>query len=272
MSLRAANFPYSIQFRRLRRYTVPMKATLATNVMPVLAIIPARGGSKGVPGKNVRPIAGLPLIAHSIRLAQLCEQVTRCIVSTDSEEIAAVGRVYGAEVPFLRPAELAQDDTPMWPVLRHALKEMETREQRLYGSVLLLSPASPSRLPEDVDAAIQILKEDEQAVGVVAASRPTFNPRWTCVDIAEDGYIRQSFPDGNLYASRQQVPPTYRINGSLYLWRRDHLANAEAPDYYRAAHRMLELPEERTIDIDTERDFRLAELMLKDGMIRFPWL
>jgi N-acylneuraminate cytidylyltransferase len=241
-------------------------------IQPMLAVIPARAGSNGVPGKNIRPLAGLPLIGHSIRLAKLCGEIAKCIVSTDSEEIAAVAREYGAEVPFLRPAELARDDTPMWPVLRHALGEMESRDHRRYGSVLLLSPASPSRMPEDVSKAVQLLEEDDQTVGVVAVSMPSFNPRWACVDMANDGYMRQSFPDGNAYARRQDVPAIYRINGALYLWRRDHVAESEAPRYYEKQHRILEIPESRVIDIDSLHDFRLAELMLQDGMIRFPWL
>jgi CMP-N,N'-diacetyllegionaminic acid synthase len=242
------------------------------SVHPVLAVIPARGGSRGLPNKNIAILAGLPLIAHSIRLSQLCTEITSCIVSTDSNEIAAVARDYGAEIPFLRPAELAQDDTPMWPVIRHALVEMEKHERLQYGSVLLLSPTSPGRLPEDVSSAIHLLEEDTSAVGVVAASRPSFNPRWVCIDLAADGYMRQSFPDGNDYVRRQDVPTVYRINGALYLWRRDHVAASEMPCYFTAPHRMLEIPESRAVDIDSQQDLKLGEFMLRDGMIHFPWL
>jgi CMP-N,N'-diacetyllegionaminic acid synthase len=242
------------------------------SIQPMLAVIPARGGSKGVPGKNIRPLAGLPLIAHSIRLSKLCGEISKCIVSTDSDEIAAVARECGAEVPFLRPEALAQDDTPMWPVLQHALTEMESRDRCRYGAVLLLSPTSPARMPEDVSRAVQFLEEDRRTVGVVAASRPPFNPRWVCIDIATDGYMHQSFPDGNVYARRQDVPAIYRINGALYLWRRDHVANSEAPRYFEMPHRMLEIPESHAIDIDSPHDFRLAELMIKNGLIHFPWL
>lgn len=242
------------------------------SIEPVLAIIPARGGSKGLPGKNIRPLAGLPLIAHSILLSKLCCQIDRCVVSTDSEEIAAVALGFGAEVPFMRPAELARDDTPMWPVLRHALAQVEARAGIRFGGVLLLSPTSPGRFPEDVDLALQLLEEDNRAAGVVAASRPSFNPRWVCIDVANGGYMRQSFADGNLYTRRQDVPETFRINGALYLWRRDHVANSESANYFTEPHRMVEIPEERAIDIDTATDFRLAELLLREGMIRFPWL
>lgn len=242
------------------------------SIQPVLAVVPARGGSKGVPGKNILPLAGLPLIGHSIRLAKLCPEIAKCVVSTDNEEIAAVARECGAEVPFLRPAELGKDDTPMWPVLRHALAQMDARDGCRYGSILLLSPTSPARLPEDVSQAVQLLEQDSRAVGVVAASRPSFNPRWACIDAAADGYMRQSFPDGNVYTRRQDVPEIYRINGALYLWRRDHVAESDAPRYFEMPHRMLEIPESRAIDIDSPRDFRLAELMLEDGLVHFPWL
>src|SRR5215813_1376334 len=242
------------------------------NVHPVLAVIPARGGSRGLPGKNIALLAGLPLIAHSIRLSKLCPEIARCVVSTDSEQIAAIARNYGGDVPFLRPATLARDDTPMWPVLKHALTEMELRDQIRYGSVLLLSPASPGRLPEDVTNAVRLLEQDTQTVGVVAASKPSFNPRWVCIDVAATSYIQQSFPDDHNYVRRQDVPPVYRINGALYLWRRDHVAKAETPQYFEIPHRMLEIPEERAIDIDGLNDMRLAELMLREGFVKLPWL
>jgi CMP-N,N'-diacetyllegionaminic acid synthase len=242
------------------------------SIYPVLAVVPARGGSRGLPHKNIAVLAGLPLIAHSIRLSKLCAEIAKCVISTDSHRIAAVARDCSGDVPFLRPAALARDDTPMWPVLRHALAEMEIRDGVRYGSVLLLSPTSPGRLPEDVTNAVRMLNDDSQAVGVVAASKPPFNPRWVCIDMAADGYMRQSFPDGHNYIRRQDVPPVYRINGALYLWRRDHLASSETPQYFDAPHRMLEIPESRAIDIDSLNDLRLAELMLREGLVRFPWL
>lgn len=161
----------------------------------------------------------------------------------------------------------------MWPVLQHALTAMESQDRYRYGSVLLLFPTRPARLPEDVSMAMQLLEQDSHAVGVVAACKPPFNPRWARIDIAKDGYMRQSFPDGNVYTKRQDVPAAvYHINGALYLWRRDHVADSEAPLYFDMPHRMLEIPEGRAIDNDSPRDFRLAELMLRDGVVRFPWL
>ena len=240
------------------------------SLSPMLAIIPARGGSKGLPGKNVRPFAGLPLIAHSIRFAAMVPQIGRCIVTTDSESIAQIAREHGGDVPFLRPAELAQDDTPMWPVLQHALREMERRDERRYESLLLLDPTSPGRLPEDVVTAIRMLEADEKAVGVVAVSEPAFNPRWVCVE-ERNGYMAQAFPSVH-YTRRQDVPKVYRINALLYLWRREYVLESTESRWAEAPHRMLIVPEERAVHIDELRDFQHAELLVREGLVRFPWL
>ena len=133
----------------------------------LLGVIPARGGSKGLPGKNVRPFAGLPLIAHTILFAKLCPEITRTIVSTDSPDIADVAKSFGAEVPWLRPAELSRDDSPLWPALRHALARMEEDEGVRYDAVLLLDPTSPAREPEDVSGALRRLEACPEVDGVV---------------------------------------------------------------------------------------------------------
>jgi CMP-N,N'-diacetyllegionaminic acid synthase len=241
------------------------------SLYPVLAVIPARGGSKGLPGKNLLPLAGLPLIAHSVRMAAMCPEIDRCIVSTDSKEIADVARQHGGDVPFLRPTELAQDDTPMWPVLQHALQEMEQQEGTQFASLLLLQPTSPGRLPQDVAQAIAILDSDPKAAGVVAVSQPTFNPRWACVEEIE-GYMQQLVPQAAAYVRRQDVPPAYRINALLYLWKRDHVLNQIAPRYYEIPHRMLVVPDERAIDIDGPYDLKLANLLVQEGLLKLPWL
>jgi CMP-N,N'-diacetyllegionaminic acid synthase len=238
---------------------------------PLLAVIPARGGSKGLPGKNLRQLAGLPLIVHTIRLAKLCPEIDRCIVSTDDDAIADVARAHGAEVPFIRPAALAQDDAPMWPVLQHALQQMEQRTTNQFRSLLLLQPTAPGRLPEDVTHALQILKSDDKAVGVVAVSEPPFNPRWVCIE-EDGGYMKPLVPSESTYIRRQDVPPVYRINGLLYLWRREHLLGASGPGYYDGRHRILVVPEQRAGDVDTFDDFAMLELMVREGLVRWPWL
>jgi N-acylneuraminate cytidylyltransferase len=237
---------------------------------PCLAIIPARGGSKGLPGKNIRPLAGLPLIAHSIRCAKLVPRIARVVVSTDSQSIADIALAHGAEVPGLRPSELATDGAPMMPVLQHVLAEREAAEGIRFGSVLLLDPTSPGRLPEDVDRAFDLLDRDPVCDGVIACSRPTFNPLWVGA-FEKDGYLVPAFDGAARYARRQDVPPFFRINGALYLWRRDYLVGA--PDAWSAGrHRMLEIPEKRAFSIDDLMEFELVQTMLDKKMVELPWL
>ena len=241
------------------------------SVHPLLAVIPARGGSKGLEGKNIKPFFGLPLIAHSIKLAQMSSLIEQCIISTDSSEIADVARAHGGNVPFMRPPDLALDDSPMWPTLRHALLQMEEIENRRFQSLLLLDPTSPGRTPEDIAAAVALLDADPQANGVVAVSEPHFNPRWVCVE-ERNGYMVPSF-DSHAYTRRQDVPVTYRINALLYLWRRDFLINhLAAPPMDQARYRMLVVPEDRAIHIDELRDFKAAEYAVRSGDVRLPWI
>jgi len=201
----------------------------------------------------------------------LCPAIDWCVVSTDSEEIADVARAHGAEVPFLRPYELSRDETPSLFVLQHALHEMEARERRRFESVLLLQPTSPARLPEDVSQAISILEQDPRSVGVVAASVAEFNPRSVCVE-ERKGYMVRAFDQRKAYTRRQDVPPVYRINGVLYLWRRDHVVQASKEQLFDGPHRMLLIPRERAIDIDDLHDFRLAEILVSERIVNLPWL
>lgn len=234
----------------------------------MLAVIPARGGSKGLPGKNVRPLMGLPLIAHSIRLARLCPEVTRCVVSTDSAEIAEIARAQGGEAPFLRPAELARADTPMWPVLGHALAEVERLEGAPYDLLLLLDPTSPTRLPEDVTKAVKLLADGFD--GVVSVSQPEFNPLWHTV-VEKDGRMADWLPEAAAVRRRQDAPAIYRINGLLYLWRAEFVRRARD---WRAEgrHRMLVVPDARAASIDDLPQFERVEALARAGLLKMPWL
>jgi N-acylneuraminate cytidylyltransferase len=235
----------------------------------ILAVIPARGGSKGLPGKNIRPFAGLPLIAHSILCAKMCPGISRVIVSTDSDSIAAKAREYGAEVPFRRPAELAGDTAAMWPVIRHALVESEARFGERYGAVILLDPTSPARLPEDVASALATLNGDERCDGVIGVSEPEFSPYWHCV-VEEGGYMRDLFPKAKDFDRRQDVPPVYCINASLYVWRRRLVL--ESDNWRTGRLRMQIIPQTRAIHIDEIHQFEIAELMVRNGLLVLPWL
>jgi CMP-N,N'-diacetyllegionaminic acid synthase len=232
--------------------------------MSTLALIPARGGSKGLPGKNVRALAGLPLIEHSLRLAALCPEVDRTVVSTESEEIASVARSAGGEV-LVRPAELAADETPMLPVLCHAVDALPE-----YELLLLLDPTSPGRLPADVAAAHRLLAADPNADGVVSVSEPPFNPIWHAV-VDRDGYLEPLLSEARAYSRRQDVPRVLRINAALYLFRTSFLRR-ETETWINGRHLILEIPEARAFHIDDEADLRRSELALEAGLVELPWL
>lgn len=235
----------------------------------VLAVIPARGGSKGLPGKNIRPFMGLPLIAHSIRLAKMCPEITDCLVSTDSKKIAAAAKAHGGEAPFLRPAALAGPKTPMWSVLRHALREAERLEGRRYDFLMLLDPTSPTRLPQDVREALRRLRASK-ADGIVSVSRPEFNPAWHTV-VEKNGLMKDWLPGSGRISRRQDAPVVYRINGLLYLWRTQFIRRAE--DWRHAGrHLMLVVPEERAVSIDDLAQFNRAQALARAGILPMPWL
>ncbi|GAA6527320.1 acylneuraminate cytidylyltransferase family protein [Intrasporangium sp. DVR] len=240
----------------------------------ILAVIPARGGSKGLPGKNIRSLAGLPLIAHSIRAAALTPEVTRCIVSTDSAEIAAVARRFGADVPFLRPAELATDDTPMAPVVRHALEWCEREDGRPYAAVLLLDPTSPARVPQQLAAAADRLFASEDLDGVISVSEPTFNPTWVGVrhGKAPDGALERYFEAGTGVTRRQDAERFLRINGNFYLWRAEFVRALDSSWFDEGRHAGAEIPESQAFSIDDEYEFRLIEALVAAGLITLPWL
>lgn len=236
---------------------------------PLLAIVPARGGSKGLPDKNIRMLAGLPLIVHSLRCAGLCPGIDRVIVSTDSPRIAEVARAYGGDVPFLRPSDLAGDTTPMWPVIQHALGEMERQDGRRYERILLLDPTSPGRLPDDIRAASDLLDNSPGCDGVIGVAELPFNPLWHCV-VDDGGLMRELVPGAAAYTRRQDVPAVYRIDASLYLWTRAFVQSAA--NWREGRLKLHVIPEDRSVHIDDEQQFALTDLRVRHGLLRLPWL
>lgn len=237
----------------------------------LLAVIPARGGSKGLPGKNLRCFAGLPLIAHSILMAKSCPEIGSVVVSTDDKEIAETSRRYGGEIPFLRPALLATDETPMWPVVRHALQETEGKKSTKFDYVVLLDPTSPGRIPDDIQKAFQKLLSVPEADGIVGVSRPEFNPIWHCV-VEKEGWMADLIKGGGRFGRRQEVPDVYRINASLYIWRADFVRRGKENWRQNGRHLMFEIPESRAIHIDDLRGFEQAEVLVQNSLISLPWL
>lgn len=238
----------------------------------VLAVIPARGGSKGLPGKNIRPLLGKPLLAHTVTLASMLGSNVRCIVSTDDPEIAAVAVAAGAEVPFLRPAALANDTAPMSVVLKHALSEMEILEGMKYDMVLLLDPTSPTRTPDVVDSAIMTLSANADLDGVVAVSEPFFNPTWVGVKpVVEGGLELERYsPEGTGVVRRQDVSRFMRINGSFYVWRSGFIRRLEKSWFDEGRHGYVEIPETHAFSIDDEKEFRLVEAVVSAGLAPLP--
>lgn len=238
-----------------------------STIHPVLAVIPARGGSKGLPGKNIRQLGDLPLIGYAIKCALCSPEVSKVICTTDSETIATVAKHMGADVPFMRPDNLAQDTSAMWPVIQHALQAATDYYQSEFQSVLLLDPTSPGRTPDDVSEAIKNLEADPTADGVIGVSEPEFNPIWHCV-VEQDGYMQDLIPEGRTYTRRQDLPSVYRINASLYLWRAKFVQ--EAINWRDGNSLMHIIPESRAVHVDTLEDFKHAEQALADGLIWIP--
>lgn len=228
------------------------------NAKNLTAFIFARGGSKGIPGKNIRPVAGKPLIAHSIASALASSRVGRVVVSTDSGEIAEAARRHGAEV-LERPAHLAADDTPEIAAWRHALDSQGPLFAPGGQSMFVSLPAtSPLRAPQDVDAAIDRFQQGGCDV-VFGISPSRRNPHLNMVTIGPDGLIRVVI-DGSRAVRRQDVPDVYDITTCVYV---------AAPEFVRACTRLIdgrvgyvEIPVERSLDIDDAFDLYLADLML----------
>ncbi|MCX7830666.1 MAG: acylneuraminate cytidylyltransferase family protein [Acidobacteria bacterium] len=246
-------------------------ATIKSKIDPILCVIPARGGSKGLPGKNIKPLLGHPLIAHSIMCANMCQRIDKIIVSTEDDEIAGIAEKYGAEVPFKRPEALATDEAGMIPVLQHALKESESIYRKRFETLLLLDPTSPGRYPEDIEKAVKLLENSKDADGVIGVSQPEFNPLWHCV-IETNGFIKPLIKGAEKYKRRQEVPKVFRINASLYLWKRHFLLSEKAVKWVEEGKNlMLEIPEIRAIHIDHLEDFERAQVLLESSLINFPW-
>ncbi|MDE0836947.1 MAG: acylneuraminate cytidylyltransferase family protein [Akkermansiaceae bacterium] len=226
--------------------------------MEILAIIPARGGSKGLPGKNIRLLAGVPLIAHTIRAALEADTVSRILVSTDDEDIAAVARESGAEVPFLRPPELSDDKAFGVDVCLHALAHAEDVLDYHPEFVILLQPTSPMRHASDINAAVSLLCKSG-ADSVVSLKPVTEYPQWMK---KMDGQQRISslFDDLELTSSRQDLEKSYLLNGAIYLSTAAALKKNRS--FYGGDTRGYVMPEDRSIDIDTLKDFLTAETFI----------
>lgn len=224
----------------------------------MIAIVPARGGSKGLPGKNLRPLCGLPLIAHTIRAALAAEKITRVVLSTDDKEIAQVGKAYGAEVPFIRPPELAGDSSMVMDAYLYTVDRLAKEANQPLESFVALLPTVPLRLPSDIDAAIQTFY-DNNADSVISVTEAPVPLQWHR-KIDEDGVLRAYLPSFDAVSNRQAFEEEYVPNGAIYIFKTEVLRATR--QYYTDRTFPYLMPPARSADVDTLIDFQWAEFLL----------
>lgn len=222
----------------------------------VVGLITARGGSKAIPKKNIVRVGGKPLIAWSIEAALASNRLARLIVSTDDGEIAGVARAWGAEVPFMRPPELATDDAPHIAVVEHAATWLTSTRSGRPDYLMVLQPTSPLRTAHDIDRAVE-LAEEKDADSVISVCATHSHPYWT-KRVTDDGRLEHFVPVPEGYQRRQVLPPAYFENGAIFLVR------GHEPAFYAERTYAYIMPEERSLQVDTEWDLRIMDALLRD--------
>ncbi|OHW61977.1 CMP-N,N'-diacetyllegionaminic acid synthase [Andreesenia angusta] len=225
----------------------------------ILCIVPARGGSKGIPNKNLKSLLGKPLIAHTIEESLRSVYIDRIIVSTDSEEIGKVSTEYGAEVPFLRPNELAKDDTPGIAPVVHVINWIKENESIAYDYVCLLQCTSPLRRIEQVDEAIErIVGGGEDTLVSVCESKE--NPYW--MKEIKDGYLEEFIVQENQYTRRQDIPKTYSLNGAIYIGKTKTIL--KEGNFLLDKTIAFIMDRASSVDIDDMLDFKFVEMLMEE--------
>ncbi len=233
--------------------------------MKRICTVCVRAGSKGVRGKNLRELNGLPLLAHSLRQASASGLFDAIALSSDSPEMLAIGREYGATFLVDRPVEMATDTAAKLPVVRHCVADVEKVLGFMFDTCVDLDATSPLRNVEDICAVVQLL-EDSGVGNVITAMPARRSPYFNLVEQGENGVIRLAKPVSPPYVRRQDAPACFDMNASVYAWTRDVLMNA--PGLFNSDTRLYVMPEERSIDIDSEVDFMLVELLMSRKSIR----
>lgn len=225
----------------------------------MIAIIPARGGSKGIPKKNIKMLSGQPLIYYSIKAAQESKYISKIIVSTDSLEIAEAAKALGGQVPFLRPSELAEDTSKAIDVYLYTVEKLNALNEEIIDFAVLL-PTSPLRTAEDVDKAIEIFYKNnaKTVVSVVEAEHP---PAWY-KRINDEGILEDYLSAGDNGVNRQEAEKTYLPNGAIYIFNYDSLKTNY--NYYNDATYPYIMSREKSVDIDSPLDFRIAEMLMNN--------
>ncbi len=227
--------------------------------MKVLGIIPARGGSKGVPRKNIRMLAGKPLLAYTAETALRSQKLTRVVLSTEDDEIAEIGKQCGIDVPFMRPNELASDTTPTLPVVQHAITTLRERGEE-FDAVCLLQPTNPLRRAVDIDNCIELLgATGADSVVSVLPVPAEFNPSWVYVR-ERDGSIKLSNGQPEPVPRRQELPPAFYRDGTVYVTRTGVVLDGGS--LYGSKIRAYEMDPRFSVNIDTEADWKKVENVL----------
>jgi CMP-N,N'-diacetyllegionaminic acid synthase len=235
--------------------------------MNILVTICGRGGSKGVRNKNIRELAGKPLIYYTIDVAKRWKKADKIICSTDSEQIAKIAKKFGAEVPFMRPEVLATDTAGKLPVIRHALRESETIYKKKFDIVVDLDVTSPLRTPQDLDNCLKLFmdKKPEVLFSVVEARK---NPYFNMVELNKNGYAEVSKKSEKDFIRRQDVPKVYDMNASIYFFSRDFLLNDSHAAVLSSKRAIIYVMDNSgSIDIDSEIDFRLIEFLMQNRVV-----
>jgi CMP-N,N'-diacetyllegionaminic acid synthase len=225
----------------------------------MLAIIPARGGSKGLPGKNIKLLDGLPLICHSIKTALKSNLIDRVIVSTEDNEIAAIAKNCGAEVPFMRPTNLASDTSMAMDAYFHVLDFIAKENSKPIQSFVALLPTVPLRSSEDIDSAIKIFN-DKNANSVISVVEAQIPLHWN-MRITKEGMLENYLPEFNAMKNRQEFEKTYVPNGAIYVFRSEILRSTR--QYYTEKTFPYIMPRNRSVDIDNLLDFEWVEYLLE---------
>ena len=233
---------------------------METGPKKILGVITARGGSKGIPGKNIKDLGGKPLIAYTIEVAKESKLITDLILSTDNEEIIKVAKEYGCEVPFVRPKKLAEDKTPHLPVMQHAVEFMENEKGCTYDAVLILQPTSPLRTSKDIDGTIKTLFKEgvDSAASIVEVNSGEHPMRMKKLN----GNILEPYSVEETTIRRQDLPAAYKRSSAVYAMKRDTFMVKNS--LYGDSIAGYLVPIERYVDIDEPFDWTIAEHKLNE--------
>lgn len=233
----------------------------------ILLTIAARGGSKGVKNKNIRELCGVPLIAHSVLQAKKWGKADKIVCSTDSQEIADIAKEYGAEIPFIRPKELATDTAGKIDVMRHALRTVEEQTGEKFSILMDLDATAPIRKMADMDRAIELFRE-KRPKSLFSVTPCRKNPYFNMVEMNNEGYAVLAKKPASPIKSRQTAPIVYDMNSSIWVYDRDYILDEKTQIAISDRSAVLVMDEFSAFDIDNETDYRFVEFLVSKGLVQ----